>query len=36
LDETTPAHAEAGGVFKRCCMRGGAFDGVERDDYFRE
>jgi hypothetical protein len=32
---TIPALANQGGRFKRCCLSGGSFDGVNRHDYFR-
>jgi hypothetical protein len=31
----TSAHAAPDAGFKKCCMRGGNFDGVNRDYYTR-
>lgn len=35
LGEMTFVLAVRAGAFKRCCMRGGCFDGVKRKDYSR-
>jgi hypothetical protein len=32
----TSALAAPDAGFKKCCMRSGQFDGVERDYYYRE
>jgi hypothetical protein len=32
--ETTPVRAAQDGVFKKCCMKTGDYDGSLRDHYF--
>lgn len=34
LGRKDPCPCGSGLIFKRCCLRGGKFDGVNRDDYF--
>ncbi|MEM1234828.1 MAG: SEC-C metal-binding domain-containing protein [Pseudomonadota bacterium] len=36
LGRNDPCPCGSGRRFKKCCMKSGRYDGVERQDYFRE